>query len=116
MMRPVLAALAIAIVLPAAAAGQNRLNIFLDCEECFEDFIRSEVSFVEYVRDPADADVHVIVTLTPTGSGGRERSLAFIGAGVYAPPAARQLLDRPIQGVVRRGNAVRQARRRDGPA
>ena len=47
MMRPVLAALAIVVVLPAATAGQNRLNVFLDCEECFEDFIRSEVAFVE---------------------------------------------------------------------
>jgi hypothetical protein len=79
-----LAALAIVVAVPAAAAGQNRLNVFLDCEECFEEFIRSAVGFVEYVRDPADADVHVIVTLTPTGSGGRERSLAFIGAGRFA--------------------------------
>lgn len=84
MMRPVLAALAIVVVLPAAAAGQSRLNVFLDCEECFEDFIRSEVAFVEYVRDPAEADVHVLVTVTPTGSGGSERALAFIGAGRFA--------------------------------
>jgi hypothetical protein len=79
-----MAALAVVVVLPAAAAGQNRLNVFLDCEDCFDDFIRSEVAFVEYVRDPAEADVHVLVTVTPTGSGGSERALAFIGGGRFA--------------------------------
>jgi len=34
---------------------------------------------VEYVRDPAEADVHVTVTNSETGSGGQERAVARDG-------------------------------------
>jgi hypothetical protein len=71
-------------VLPSAVVAQNgRLTVYLDCDECFGDFIREEVDMVEYVRDPAEADVHVIVTASETASGGLERSLAFIGRGRF---------------------------------
>ena len=61
----------------------GRLKVYLDCNNCFGDFIREEVDIVEYVRDPAEADVHVIVTRSETGSGGRERAVALIGVGRF---------------------------------
>lgn len=65
---------------PAAAAG--RLQVFLDCgRNCFADYLREETTFVDFVRDRSQADVHVIITDTGTGSGGREHVLAFIGEG-----------------------------------
>ena len=73
-------------LLPAAAAAQvpgAKLKIYLDCDECFGDFLREEVDIVEYVRDPAEADVHVIVTSSDTGSGGTERAVALIGLGRF---------------------------------
>ena len=73
-------------LLPAAAAAQAssaKLTIYLDCNECFGDFLREEVDLVEYVRDPAEADVHVIVTSSDTGSGGTERTVALIGLGRF---------------------------------
>jgi hypothetical protein len=61
------------------------VRVFLDCTTgCFADYVRSEVTFVDYVRDRAEADVHVIVTSSETGSGGREYTAAFIGAGPFA--------------------------------
>ena len=71
-----------------SAQGQSvvpaeRLKVYLDCFECFGNFIREEVNIVEYVRDPAEADVHVLVTSSQTGSGGRERSVALIGVGRF---------------------------------
>lgn len=65
-------------------AGQNgRLAVFLDCEggSCndLRTFFRTEITWVDWVRDRADSDVHVIVTSQRTGSGGNEYRLDFIG-------------------------------------
>jgi hypothetical protein len=58
------------------------LQVFLDCGEgCFADYLREETPWVDFVRDRSEADVHVIITDTGTGSGGREYVLAFIGEG-----------------------------------
>jgi hypothetical protein len=73
---------------PAQAAegqstGSSRVKVFLDCNGCYADFLRSEVSFVDYVRDRTEADVHLLITRAETGSGGTEFTLAFIGAGRF---------------------------------
>jgi hypothetical protein len=68
----------------ATAQPPSQLRVFLDCQDCFSDYLRSEVTFVDYVRDRAEADVHVLLTDTSTGSGGREYTAAFIGLGRYA--------------------------------
>jgi hypothetical protein len=43
------------------------------------DYFRREIMFVNYVRDRADADVHILTTTQETGGGGREFTIAFIG-------------------------------------
>ena len=69
----------------APVHADDRPRVFLDCQEdCFVDYVRTEVTFVDYVRDRADADVHVLVTLQETGAGGRERTLGLIGQGRFA--------------------------------
>ncbi len=78
----------------AAAAGQQEPvtadklrqeapKVFLDCHQCDLDFIRTEITFVNLVRDRKTADVHVMVTIASTGAGGREYTLAFIGLNGY---------------------------------
>jgi len=42
------------------------------------------VTFVNYVRDRVAADVHVLVTTQPTGGGGTEYTLQFIGLERFA--------------------------------
>ena len=56
-------------------------NIYLDCSRrnCDFDFIKTEITFVNYVRDRQSADVHIIVTRQTTGSGGHEYTISFIG-------------------------------------
>ena len=56
-------------------------RVFLDCGPCDDDYIRKEVTFVDYVRNREDADVHVLVTLQDTGGGGRQWTMKFIGLG-----------------------------------
>lgn len=60
------------------------MKVFLDCESCYADFLRSEVEFVDYVRDRTEAEVHLLITRAETGAGGVEYTAAFIGAGQFA--------------------------------
>ena len=57
---------------------------FIDCNICDMDFIRTEITFVSYVRDRKDAGVHVLVTTQATGSNGTEYTLSFSGQGQFA--------------------------------
>ena len=56
-------------------------NVYLDCarRNCDFDFIKTEITFVNYVRDRQSADVHIIVTRQTTGSGGGDYTISFIG-------------------------------------
>ncbi len=57
----------------------NTINVFVDCDECDHDYIRTEVEFVNFVRDRLQAEVHILITQRLTGGGGREYTLTFIG-------------------------------------
>ena len=45
-----------------AQTPPQQVRVFLDCDECFQDFLRTEVTFVDYVRDRSEAEVHVLIT------------------------------------------------------
>jgi hypothetical protein len=64
-----------------------KLRVFLDCNDCDFDFMRTEITFVDYVRDRQDAQVHILVTTQPTGGGGTEYTLHFIGQRELASTA-----------------------------
>ena len=70
--------------LHAALPASNALRVYLDCDRCDFNHIRSEITFVNYVRDPEQADVHVFITDQRTGSNGRQYQLSFLGRGDYA--------------------------------
>ncbi|HEX9887591.1 MAG TPA: hypothetical protein VGA70_13925 [Longimicrobiales bacterium] len=71
---------------PPAVGPAASLRVFLDCEPfiCDFDHFRREVSFVNYVRNREDAQVHVLVTRQGTGAGGSEYAFNFIGLGDMA--------------------------------
>ncbi|MCK7519992.1 MAG: elongation factor P maturation arginine rhamnosyltransferase EarP [Ignavibacteriales bacterium] len=55
------------------------VSFFLDCWACDFNFVRQELPFVAFVRDPQLADVHILVTQAHTGSGRHKYFLNFIG-------------------------------------
>ncbi len=59
-------------------------KVFIDCRRCDRDYIRTEITFVNYVRDRQDADIHVLITTQRTGSGGQEYTMEFIGQRDYS--------------------------------
>jgi hypothetical protein len=62
--------------------------VFFDCQGfasgCDFDFQRTEVTFVNWVRNREDAQVHVLVTTQTTGIGGTEYTVTLIGRGRFA--------------------------------
>ena len=63
---------------------ENRLSslvpsLYLDCGFCDFNYIREELPFVNYVRDPNNADIHIFVTRTPLVRGGSEHEFSFLG-------------------------------------
>ena len=62
----------------------SAIRVFVDCNYgCDETYLRREVTFVDYVRDRTDADVHILLTTQETGGGGTEYTLKFIGLGRF---------------------------------
>ncbi len=58
-------------------------KVFIDCGMCDIDYIRTEITFVNYVRDRKEADIHILVTSLRTGAGGREYTIAYIGQNKF---------------------------------
>ncbi len=93
----IVAAIAIALLLSASAGAQvvpvpaatesaakasaGQLRLFLDCNTsgCDFDYLRTQMTWIDYVRDRTAADVHVIVTSLSAGGGGSEVTMQFIG-------------------------------------
>ena len=86
------AVVALVLSMAAVAAAQqapaqprpDKIRIFLDCSFfCDETYLKQEITWVDYMRDRRDADVHVLVTTQNTGGGGTEYTIKFIGLGAF---------------------------------
>ncbi len=77
---------AIALAQSSTAAKTGRVQVFLDCPAylCDFDFLRTEITFVDYVRERTAADVHVLVTTQNTGGGGTEYAINLVGQRRFA--------------------------------
>jgi hypothetical protein len=74
--------LVVLLLAPAIASTQQpaRLRLFLDCHtSCDGQYLRTEITVVDWVTDRGAADLHVIATSLSTGAGGSEVTLEFIG-------------------------------------
>ncbi len=59
-------------------------KVFIDCRRCDMNYIKTEIPFVNYVRDRKEADVHVLITTQTTGAGGKEYTINFIGRNGFS--------------------------------
>ena len=86
-------------IIPTPSTGQtlvdnftppNKLKVFIDgCERwdggCDMDFIRREITAVDFYLDNESADVFVLINDNRSGGGGRQYQLLFIGQqGIHA--------------------------------
>lgn len=85
----ILFVLALGVSSLAAAVSQDQsaidelkktaVKVYLDCGGCDIEYIKTEITFVNYVRDRLEAQVHILITTQTTGGGGREYTLNFMG-------------------------------------
>ena len=59
------------------------LKLYLDCSYCDMILLRSELDYVNNVRDPAVADVHILANRVRSGSNGYIHTLSFMGREDY---------------------------------
>ena len=67
----------------ASDSARPMLKVFLDCNSCDMNFLREQIPYVNYVRDPEQSDVHVLVTSQSTGANARKHVFDFIGRGPF---------------------------------
>lgn len=62
------------------ANGKDEIKVFVDCNTwCDMNFVKTEINYVDFVPDRFLANVFIMVTAQPTGSGGREIKLFLNG-------------------------------------
>ena len=59
------------------------VRVYLDCGGCDESYLRRNLTFVNYVRDRRQADVHLMGTTRSSGGGGTVYRLEFIGQDAF---------------------------------
>jgi hypothetical protein len=59
------------------------LNLFIDCRSCDMNYTRQEIPYVNYVRDTKEAEIYLLVTNQPAGSGGQQYTLTYEGLGKF---------------------------------
>src|SRR5580765_1637797 len=71
------------IILSQSSLAQNnnqRLKVFIDCNAyCDINFLKTELTWVDYVNDRFSANVYILVTSSSTGSGGQKYQIIFSG-------------------------------------
>jgi len=94
-MRPLALTLGFLAVISTAAQSQDPVRsdtaraelvrVFVDCQTsgCDDEFFRTEIAWVNFVRDRTVANVFVLVTTQRTGSGGQQYTVSFDGQGPF---------------------------------
>lgn len=57
----------------------NYLRVYLDGATESENYIKVKLWYIDYVRDPKQSQVHIIINSQPTASGGLQYSVRFLG-------------------------------------
>jgi hypothetical protein len=89
-------------------------KVFLDMPATYLDYIKTEIPYVNYVRDRALAQVHVLLMEDATGSGGARYTLSLIGRQEFSglddtlsfctePSQSEEVVRSAIAGLLKRG-------------
>ncbi|MDE3052251.1 MAG: hypothetical protein KGL38_00015 [Gemmatimonadota bacterium] len=69
----------------ASAGAERTAAVYLDCTYlCDSDYIRTEIAYVNWVRDRTASDVDVLTSTQSTGAGGTQYTFTFLGQGHFA--------------------------------
>jgi vacuolar-type H+-ATPase subunit E/Vma4 len=66
-----------------AAAGE-RPKLFLNCTgNCYQNYLKTELSLLDFVRDQAQADIQLLIISNNNAGGGRLFTVTFIGQNQF---------------------------------
>ena len=57
----------------------THLKVFLNCGYCYQSYLKTQITWADFVQDQFVADVDLLVATIGTGSGGTNYSLQFTG-------------------------------------
>jgi len=68
---------------PEPPVAPQALSVFMDCNahNCDSDHFRREITWVNWMRDRQDGDLHLLITSQETGGGGTHYTFDYIGRG-----------------------------------
>ena len=62
----------------------NSIRVYVDCFLCDRSHIKSELTYLTFVRERQQADVHLLITRQGTGAGGTEYTVTFLGQNRFS--------------------------------
>ena len=65
-------------------SNQDAPGIFIECDYCYTEYLRQNLSFLNFVRDRKDADIFVQFYENSNSGGGINYTLDFTGANKYS--------------------------------
>jgi hypothetical protein len=69
----------IATLSNAQSDSTSSMKVYLNCQWCYQDYLRTQITWVNFVQDQFVSDVDLMVTNLGTGGGGSEYQLVFTG-------------------------------------
>lgn len=65
--------------------SSQKLKVFLDCKNapCDDNYIRTEITLVDFVLDRLAADAHILITSIKSGNGGSSIQYIFFGQNAF---------------------------------
>lgn len=74
-----------ASVCVAQANRNQKLKVFIDCSRtfCDQNYFRSEIKVVDFLRDRLAANVHVLITSQQASGGGSQCQMIFYGQNIF---------------------------------
>ena len=65
--------------------AQNNLNsLFIKCDRCDNNFLKSEINYVNHVRDQGLADIQLFIYRNRNANNGNRYTLDFIGKNIFS--------------------------------
>ena len=72
----------IALLMTVQTAFSQKIKVLIDCPDgCDFDFIRREITLVDYVHERREADIHALFVRQASGNGGDQYSLQLYSPG-----------------------------------
>ena len=66
-------------IVAQSADSTSNFKVYINCNYCYQDFLKTQITWANFVQDQFVSDVDLTITSLRTGSGGNEFQLQFAG-------------------------------------